>query len=185
MTKDRICSATFVHEKDLPAGKKLLTCGRCKETCYVSREAQLEHWPWHKFSCCPIEKDPSLALVQEVDNVASLISLFGWILERPEERVKGRGRALLKILQRLQYLMLETNVEDDMTDPHSVTPFQQKICGERWKVVWAIPGFTQFMCSADFALPETFRRLKDKNLSVETIFLKKDDSCLKISESNV
>ena len=136
MTKDRICSATFVHEKDLPAGKKLLTCGRCRETCYVSREAQLEHWPWHKVSCCPIEKDPSLALVQAQGNNVSLLSdLFGWILERPEERAKGR--ALLKIFQRLQYLMLETNVEDNMTDksPQMVAAFHQKICGERWGVV--------------------------------------------------
>ena len=56
-TDTRVCSYSFIDEKQLPAGKKLLRCSRCHETFYVSREAQKLHWPYHKISCVKIEDD--------------------------------------------------------------------------------------------------------------------------------
>jgi len=50
-TTERMCAHCFTLEKDLPPGKSLEICSRCRQICYCGRMCQLEHWNAHKTQC--------------------------------------------------------------------------------------------------------------------------------------
>ena len=199
LSKGRFCSATFVNEKDLPQGQKLLCCSRCREAFYVSREAQLEHWRRaHKFSCCSIENDSSLEEVEEIvtsqgrrgDPVLALLNEIGTILENPKQLVKGRK--LLYLIQQLKnILLLQPPILDDIKR-HQLhwgayirrfsSMLIQFLDPVDVKILWAIPSFTNYFLNADdVVLTDALKELKDQGLpppaplQSEQVLIKYDD----------
>ena len=100
VSSDKVCCKTFVKEKDLPAGQKLLRCSKCLETCYVDREAQIADWKNHKQTCRLLEDDD--AIVRQGSGFASAqecVQMIQSLLASPLEKI--RGRTLLYAFQQL------------------------------------------------------------------------------------
>ena len=179
----RFCSQTFVEEKDLPQGQKLLTCGRCRETCYVSREAQLENWPHHKHSCRRLSEDhPVVRDSQGFESSIHCLNEIQNCLQNPLGKIRGR-----LLLYGLQQLLTSTNCGSlTMTRggdeiPIDASEYQQFVESIFQKVIallgsafdsdfgpakeiahrlWSIPGFTNFFLSEDRFLSAAMKRWK-------------------------
>ena len=165
----RVCAGSFVKEKDLPEGQNLLQCGRCKQTCYVSREVQLEHWPYHRHVCVPIERDDPrvrapLASTQEC------LRIIHECLQKPREKINGRlllwAFRCLKWFRENQpqtfphfsnptFITAELyNLEEDakkMIQNHGYSMIQ---------IIWSIPGWVDFFLSDELLLTKSLKELK-------------------------
>ena len=180
-SKNRVCAFSYKHEKDLPDGQKLLTCARCRETCYIDRESQLEHWPIHKHSCCKAEHekfDPRQ--VQEM-SLEGLVSTVKFLLAAPD-LIKGRFLLCIfkEILDRiiynhdisLQEAHLFHTLNESFAEVFSVPPIGEN--GEEGETsglpnktlhrIWAIPGFASFFLSDDIFLSKPMREAKREGL---------------------
>ena len=175
---------TYQDEKDLPEGQKLSTCSRCNEACYVSREAQLEHWPLHKKLCCPVEKDHpvlregtnhELALagpvsLDTIDGCAEVIKL---LLQNPEERITKRNPRLLTFaLRRLKELLSEDPrnfvpshdniIESILYD--LIRPGKSQFSSDKLDHIFAIPGFANYFLSDELFLTKAMAIRKENGL---------------------
>lgn len=72
----RVCYYTFVTEEE--HGKTLLRCSRCQRAFYVSREAQKEHWKYHKGTCRRVDAE-ALEMIVSYD-LKELQNMFGNLL---------------------------------------------------------------------------------------------------------
>ena len=110
--KDKVCSWTFKHESELPAGQKLLRCSGCNETFYASRIAQRAHWPYHRMFCCHLADDEEQVHHAFEDELAAGIKverLMAEFHDAPRTRChrqiiqskKLKGRLLLHALMQL------------------------------------------------------------------------------------
>ena len=181
-SKERICGYTFVNEKDLPPGQKLLTCAKCKEMCYINREAQLAAWPVHKKVCCPIERDSPLLQERPESFSACLERIGGIILGEYPVRV-GESRVLLYYLQQTKvyfeenpqlFAAREAPVLQEIV--HYLLPALASLQREgdlvqvsRW---WSIPGFANYMLSDEVFLSKVMRERKLQGMPALT----KDES---------
>ena len=160
----RVCAESFVREEDLPAGQKLLTCGRCLETDYVDEAAQRRNWPVHKLSCCPVEKDKTLDFSGfDVNSLVDLFRAMGEILRNPKQCCRGRG--LLRCIQSIKHLLEE---KPHLLDSQNAsTVFQETVRPHldncdfgSAQIVWAIPGFANYFSSDEIVLTTAIRQLK-------------------------
>ena len=149
-TNNRVCAFTYVNEKDLPEGKKLIPCSKCQETFYVSVEVKAEHWPVHRQVCCALHDD---FLVQDkihrggFKSFEDALEKVIWILEDPDRWL--RGRLLLYALQQaLEFL--KKRVGGTEFDPETIEVYVDAartiyiIACETVNTVWAIPGFANY-----------------------------------------
>ena len=172
-SKDRICGYTFVNEKDLPGGQKLLKCAKCKEMCYISREAQQAAWPVHKKVCCPIERDSPLRRERPESFSACLERIGRIILGNYPVRV-GESRVLLYYLQQMKVFFEEdTRLFAAQQGPilpeilHYLLPALvslgknnaevDSVKVSRW---WSIPGFANYMLSEELFLSRIMKERK-------------------------
>ena len=175
----RICAHSYVNEKDLPEGQKLLTCGRCRETCYISKEAQIEHWrSSHRYVCCEIQKDD--IRVRDglgYDNSMYCIDEIHSQLANRVQDVK-KGRSLLYAFQQLMAFASNPKENNKFWKGHTArtgNSFEDAMkelfdCilpsrGESTpcqKVarLWAIPNFTNFFLAEDIFLSSTMKQWK-------------------------
>jgi hypothetical protein len=159
---NKVCAYTFKNEKELPPGKKLLMCSKCKETFYETREAQLAHWPDHKRSCCAIEKDPTLSN-QEISDPHICLTAVSVILNNAETQIRGRGllhslKLFLNFMKNKVFQDVDRpddnpdDVEKEthwqmLIDSHFMDLFQvakQRTNKAVIDWIWAIPGFANF-----------------------------------------
>ena len=175
ITRNRVCAFSYKNEKDLPDGQKLLTCSKCKETHYVSREAQAKQWKHHKQVCRKAENEE---LQPEDFDGVPLSRIFNnvcYFLENPNQ-IKGR-----EFLYHLQAILgqLRGNhsliIEDDAHLPEGVMKsFVYTLSGLNGKgyktahevvqKVWSIPGFARYFLSEDILMSETIKEWKTKGI---------------------
>ena len=176
-SKDRICGYTFVNEKDLPAGQKLLNCAKCKEVCYINREAQLAAWPVHKTVCCPIERDSPL-LRERPESFSACLERIGGIIRGDYPARVGESRVLLYYLQQMKLFFQEDPrlfaAQEGRALPeieHYILPALASIVKGsdpavlRW---WSIPGFANYMLSDEVFLSKVMRERKLQGLPALT-----------------
>jgi hypothetical protein len=169
ISSNRVCAQSFVFEKDLPGGKKLLACSKCKETFYKDRESQLNHWPEHKHVCCALAKDdPLVRQGRGFDDCIQCMNLINNILVDPLAQI--HGRLLLYCFQQLFAFIISNDIESEDRYPTAdgrearfedfATSIEARIRlqlrGRTGKSViqriMAIPGFTNFFLSEDIFL---------------------------------
>ena len=178
--KARFCLVTYQDEKDLPEGQKLRTCSRCNEACYISREAQVEHWPLHKKVCCPIEKDhPALReedynhevglKLNTIDGCAKIVELF---LKYPTEMIcLGASRLLTFALRRLKELLSEdpryfvpSHGDNESILGSCFTGAFTMLSSDELDHLFAIPGFANYFLSDELFLTKEMAIRKEKGL---------------------
>ena len=168
--KARFCLVTYQDEKDLPEGQKLRTCSRCNEACYISREAQVEHWPLHKKVCCPIEKDHPALRAEDYDHELAIhlntidgcAALIDALLQNPTDVIgKGNARLLTFALQRLKEIILEDPRNFVLSHGDMESVLGRSLIGEIYKRqfsddeldhLFAIPGFANYFLSDELFL---------------------------------
>jgi hypothetical protein len=173
---NRFCAYTFKCEADLPNGQKLLTCERCKETNYISTEAQTSHWnAAHRFVCKRIHEElDDLDAVKDAP-IEKCFEDIDYLVKHPEDI---KGRLLLRLLQRvLDYLLhfkprfyddkeiLADNIGNFILGPlnHKFSRDESPDAQNRFiELMWAIPGFTNFFLSEDIMLSPIMKRLKEQ-----------------------
>ena len=176
--KARICLVTYQDEKDLPEGQKLKRCSRCNEAYYISREAQMEHWPLHKKVCCPVEKDhPALrdgnhAVALHLNTIEGCAETVGSLIKSfRNANVMRWPRLLTFALQRLKDLFSE--------DPQNLVPssgdtgesmlwnliiYCREISSDGLDYLFAIPGFANYFLSDDLFLSKEMAIRKENGL---------------------
>ena len=175
----RICAHSYVNEKDLPEGQKLLTCGRCRETCYISKEAQIEHWrSSHRYVCCEIQKDD--ARVRDGLGFENSLHCLDTIHSQLANRVQDvkKGRSLIYAFQQLMAFASNPKENDKFWKGHSartgqtfddvmgelfehILPSQGEYCpSQQVARLWAIPNFTNFFLAEDIFLSSTMKQWK-------------------------
>ena len=150
-TDSRICAFTYVNEKDLPEGQKLLRCLRCQETFYVNLEAMAEHLPVHRQVCCALHEDaPLLELIHQggFERFEEAMGEVVWIAEDPDNRLQGRS-LLYALQQALSFLKnrpggTEFNKEMIRAYYKVVYALDETLSQENRKIMWAIPGFVNY-----------------------------------------
>ena len=165
--KARICLVTYQDEKDLPEGQKLKRCSRCHEAFYISREAQMEHWPLHKKVCCPVEKDhPALmqgsnhAVAHRLNTIEGCAETVGSLLQNSTEAIDKRNpRMLTFALRRLKELLSEDpqNLVPSSGDTESILCNLMRQNGREFSSddidhIFAIPGFANYFLSDELFL---------------------------------
>ncbi|KAJ8603702.1 hypothetical protein CTAYLR_000176 [Chrysophaeum taylorii] len=145
-----VCSATFVFGS---AERKLLRCGRCRETYYVSRAAQRAHWPLHKMSCRlvgPAERE----MIGELD-ISRCWERFEALIVRA--RPDATMALLLKQLRRC-YDAGQDDDRDVETRSHAVMRnINFQIDTSVVAMLWAAPGMTDLLLWGDDLLNEDLR----------------------------
>lgn len=188
-SKTRVCAFTHVFEKDLPAGKKLLTCSKCEETCYVDRESQKAHWPLHKHSCCSIRNDKTLKQVvslppYEQQTRDDILRMMQGLLLSPMQK---KGRLLLYGFQALadkRFFSAFTSKADVL---ESIWTYIHAALARSWNHsedtvsrIWAIPGWTNYFLSDDLFLSPMYRELKQAGIENP-----QNDKTISKSENNI
>ena len=171
-SRTRVCAYSFIDEKDLPEGQKLLTCSKCNEACYVDREAQIAAWPIHKLVCRSIENDNPLLkkdLAKE-QNIMLILNHFKQLLSNHANFFKKESRLVIHLFQQLRKILESTpkyfdsrigktgqKIIDYIYEPLRLlmcTEFQlsrhSNISG--LDIVWSIPGFANFFLSDEIFL---------------------------------
>ena len=149
-TNNRVCAFTYVNEKDLPQGQKLLPCSRCQETFYVSVEAKAEHWPVHGQVCCALHEDaPVLEMIHQ-GGFESVEEAMDEVVRILQNRLQGRS-LLYALQQALQFLKNRpggTEFDRQTILAHiDVILALCKLSLENTKTIWAIPGFVDYFLS--------------------------------------
>lgn len=163
-SKDRICAFSYVNEKDLPEGEKLLQCSKCSETFYRDRASQVSHWPLHKRFCCSIEKESRLLKEDwsDVEDFKDILHnpLFT-ILQDLSSIRKGQSRVIVHLFQQLRKLLVNNPMYFDSTKDdigfflveYVFMPLRKMILHNRDRLaLWAIPGFANFFLSEELFL---------------------------------
>ena len=165
-TNNRVCAFTYVNEKDLPEGQKLLACSRCQETFYVSLEAMAEHWPVHGQVCCALhEDDPVLELIHQ-GGFESFKEAMNEVVRILSNRLHGRS-LLYALQQALQFLKNRpggTEFDEEINQAYlDVVYALGELTCEAVSVMWAIPGFVGYFLGPSVwnPLEATGRRLRD------------------------
>jgi hypothetical protein len=191
-SRNRVCLVTFVNEKDLPKGQKLKTCSKCKEACYISREAQLDHWPTHKLVCCAIENDSPI-IKRGIPNLKACVTLLGGFFCGHFPLRVGESRLLTHALQQLKR-WYEDEDPDIVFTAHEemLQDIARYIFLELDKVAqdfnmdavalwWAVPGFANYMLSDEIMLSRLMKERKDKGEDVLTKAESEDKDIFAIS----
>ena len=212
-TKTRVCAHSCVAEQDLPNGQKLLTCGKCGETNYASKQAQKTHWKLHKPYCCAPSNDRMVQGLEKFEqdephnwnDYRDYADVIGSALEGVlAERGAPIGRILLHCFQKMYwYFANESHVITEKDEDQQQTIFQfltakitlplLQILSEQIGVsfLWhffAIPGFADWFLSDDILLTAALRERKDKGeeaLSLEDVLAVPDDCDDENSKQNV
>ena len=164
---ERFCNWSFRRESDLPEGERLRMCTRCRGCCYVSREAQIEHWPIHRKVCCSIEEDwgSLLAVGPNGDffqNFGSSLQYYLLAFEDPRRWIQGL--LLLWAFQgikrhlptippdRISQFLTANGIGESERGLYNLVNnvFEQCIdqCGQAIiDTIWAIPGWTNYFLS--------------------------------------
>jgi hypothetical protein len=162
--KKKICAFTFQKESHTC---KLFACSRCRETWYVSRDAQTKHWKnGHKFSCVAIEKDDT-RVKTPLSSTQECLDIIYWCLDNPLERIKGR--LFLWACRCLKWW--REHRRNDMNDQafkgQALMQLQMKLMmlnkmyGQRAvDIIWAIPGFLDFFLSEEIFLTKAVKEMK-------------------------
>ena len=165
-SKDRVCAFSYVNEKDLPAGEKLLRCSKCSETFYRDKASQVSHWPLHKRFCCSIEKDSRLLkeALSDVEDAMDFLPHCSFMLREPRTNIrKGQSRVIVHLIQQLRKF-LEKNpryfvsTEDDVGEAIVACVLNplRKIMDDKefggLEALYAIPGFANFFLSEELFL---------------------------------
>ena len=165
----RVCAGSFVKEKDLPEGQNLLQCGRCKQTCYVSREVQLEHWPYHRHVCVPIERDDPRVRAP-LTSTEECLRIIHECLQKPREKINGR--LLLWAFRCLKWF--RENQPQNAPEFSNPTVISVELCklekdAKRMiqkygysmiQIIWSIPGWVDFFLSDELLLTKALKKLK-------------------------
>jgi hypothetical protein len=119
---------------------KLLRCAKCKGAWYASKEAQRQHWKFHKHTCSP----PRPAHV----NGMTLSECVNTLRRQMEKPATMDGNTVL-VMRRIRLLMeqqpdssndagfqLHTMARGFMSDEQAL-PY--------YKTLWGAPGMTQFL----------------------------------------
>ena len=177
ITRNRVCAFSFKNEKDLPDGQKLLTCARCLETCYIDREAQLEHYKIHKQTCCKREHETFDPRVVQETAMIDAVNQVGFSLQNPSAI---KGRFFLRAFQRILYILKERDLtEEEIRNIQALLGTfmeEMKMNGVKngnnelaatalLEKVWGIPGFANFFLSEDLFLSDAMREWKQKGVS--------------------
>ena len=176
----RYCNWTYVNQKDLPAGQKLLQCGRCKEVFYISKEAQTLHWKQsHKKTCKRLEDEPdSIRSGMDYD---ACVRTLRTILRNPMQLITGR--TLLHAIKSLEAVLLDSSfyvpqhesIQSQLVKEVFVRMFTKlsSYNGESGEsclsLLWSAPGFASHFLSDDgnIILSAEMRRQKKLGQSVE------------------
>ena len=173
----KACAHSLVTEHELPPGKKLVRCGRCKEVYYVGRVEQKIHWETaHRKVCCPIEEDHALVRDgQGFEGFLHCIQVIAWILEDPLARIKGR--LLLYALQQFRSYLMDTDLclvqgrgpVNAAAYEFVLLPFnglwdhkQKQQIIER---IWAIPGALNYFLQEDIYISPVMLQRKMNGLA--------------------
>ena len=181
--KNRVCGHTFVNETALPAGQKLLACGKCKEVFYVDRERQKEHWvKAHKYVCCSIaEDDPRVR--QGFESIDQCFQVFenvidGWI----NHRELPKGRIFLHALKEIKDYSTDLKLKHGDTGPlvqqyclamNRVNASFEKLYHNAGSdhdntaftsLLWSSPGFGNYFLSKEIFLSPAMKWDKEKGL---------------------
>ena len=114
----RVCAFSYKNEKDLPDGQKLLTCARCLETCYIDREAQLQHYKIHKQTCCKREHEAFDPRHLHETAMIDAVNQVGFSLQNPSAI---KGRFFLRAFQRILYILkVRDPTEEEICDIHAL-----------------------------------------------------------------
>ena len=166
-TDNRVCALTYVNEKDLPEGKKLIPCWTCQETFYVSLDAMKEHHEVHRQVCCALHED---RFVQNkiscggFNSVEDALYVVRWILEDPDRWLQGR-LLLYAFQQALSFLKNRpggTEFDEDMILAHVFVILRiGELSLESTKIMWAIPGFANYFLGPSVWNPPEVTGLPD------------------------
>jgi hypothetical protein len=187
--KNRVCALTFVNEVDLPDGKKLLDCGKCRGVCYKSREAQLEHWPTHRRVCCRVEEDVRAREFLEMVTATrrgSINDVFELIRSILRDVSLMKGMTLVYSLQYLGWY-LNNEVGEEIIKSDSaleeyigrvngyilVTALKPAVrqLGEAYlDILWAAPGFANWALSEDIILSEEMKEHQAQGALFESLY---------------
>ena len=175
ITKDRVCGWTYVKEKDLPEGQKLLECSRCNEVWYQDRECQLAHWPYHRKSCKALrDEDESSAIHVPIPDLSSSLQSLSAIFIDGIRDLSLTGRSLLHAFRELKRHVSqeELSEEDHMTlkqmGVHVFAAMSKCVTGYgREKLsydIWAIPGFASYFLSDDLFLSPVMKYRQENGI---------------------
>ena len=175
-TLNKVCISTQVNEKFLQEDHalrkmfSLQTCSKCKGVQYISREAQLDSWKYHKKVCCPIEKDDPRCR-QMLGSFQECLNIITSILSNPSANLKGR--LLLHAIKCMKWFL---------TDPEHATPKKvdmyekmlaqfimrsfrqlqmQCLYNGTFKIIFTIPGFSNFLFSEEVLMTPAMIRKKE------------------------
>ena len=181
-TNTRICLHTFKDEKDLPKGQKLLMCGRCKEACYVDREAQLANHRLHKSVCCAID-DADERLREPFETVDECFQVLGDILTAPLERLnRTNSRLLVYCFQQLEEfssqdptLFFSGNQEIKEFIARNIVClfYNRSVSNDAFDLMWAVPGMANYFLSEERFLSTVMKERKRNGLEPMTEALQK------------
>ena len=178
-SRTRTCAYSYVNEKDLPPGQKLLNCGKCKETCYIDRASQKAHWRLHKETCQPVERDDSVALFEAMDfsdpssSLESITSMLRVMFTNGQTVFKGR--IILCYLRQLRLTLIDPETYQHYSEEqvmkevhHTATVLQQCVIhgGSSYiQRMLGIPGFVNYIFSDELLLTPEMQRRKEIGLS--------------------
>lgn len=162
----RVCYYTFVTEEE--HGKTLLRCSRCQRAFYVSREAQKEHWKYHKGTCRRVDAE-ALEMIVSYD-LKELQNMFGNLLAqcsgiRGQITSKdGVASVIFPIVVRISELMRaqDSYSADAGNHLHGICRTYIFCADDKvsWRI-WGIPGMTQFLLYGEDLLTENIRKRRD------------------------
>ena len=170
----RYCNVTFVRDGSLGENGeaiKLKACSRCRDTFYVSRQAQQSHWKVHRKVC------------QSPDDFADLKRrIAGYSVEEATDHLRDvlmqqasgnrytpesprAGYSYLWVLQRLDQLARQGNNPRYMSIRHLLPdePHGSHFAllqDEQIESLWAVPGMTAYLLNLDLVFDSTLKQLK-------------------------
>ena len=181
---ERFCNWTFQRESDLPEGQTLRMCTRCQGCWYVSRQAQMDHWPFHRRVCCSVEQDWA-NLRHEAPN-EDLFEYFGaslqnYLLALEDPRRWIKGRLLLWAFQGIkrQLSTVQPDQMEEFLESNFILEgerglynlvhdaFQQCLDQGGQQIIdniWAIPGWTNYFLSDQPFLSRIIKFRKENGL---------------------
>ena len=167
-SRNRVCAYSYVNEKDLPPGQKLLNCSKCKETCYIDRESQVACWKVHKETCDPVSKDFSREHSMRVfDSVHMCALQMKSMLDIGVQR-RIQGRLLLYYLQQLRGLVIANANNLSDWDTGAIIALSERFDEvlqdeDDRRLIWSIPGFANYMLSEEILLSDEMKARMQAN----------------------
>ena len=152
MPPTRVCSSTFAREGE---GVQLLRCMRCRDTYYVSADAQRAHWKVHKKTC----RDVAPAELEEIRSM-NMHQTYTAIKNRLQGATPDALTAPL--IRRLR----ANFGEEDIDDQHDAIGMSlHTTCrglifspGYDSEMLWGAPGMTELLLTENLLLSERVRK---------------------------